>query len=149
MQRTKVHGLLYKTLRTDATFTRMGLPEYLLVFRKWADSPDDEDIEPILHTVGRPEEIPLDTWQKWASPVWMDIVQTNVLNVEQARESQDEKHMCPLQLDLIERAIKLWSNPDEVVLSPFGGIASEGVGALRAKRRFVGCELKQIGRAHV
>jgi len=142
MQRTKAHGLLYRTLRTDASHTRAGLPEYLLVFRRWPETDDDADYAVVEHTIGTSEEIPLDTWQKWASPVWMDINQTDVLNVEQAREDEDEKHMCPLQLDLIERAIKLWSNPGDVVLSPFGGIASEGYGALKAGRRFVGCELK-------
>ena len=137
MQRTKAHGLLYKQLRTDSTFSRQGLAEYLLVFRKWAREGDT--VERVGHT---PEDFPLDQWQEWASPVWMTIDQTNVLNVQKAREERDEKHMCPLQLDVIERALVLWSNPGDVVLSPFAGIGSEGVVSLQKGRRFVGTELK-------
>lgn len=138
MQRTKAHGLLYKQLRADSTFSRQGLAEYVLVFRKWAR--EGEEVDPVTHT---PESFPLKQWQEWASPVWMDIDQTDVLNVEAAREDRDEKHMCPLQLDLIERALKLWSNEGDVVLSPFAGVGSEGVGALQSGRRFVGVELKE------
>lgn len=137
MQRTKAHGLLYKQLRRDSTFSRQGLAEYVCVFRKWAEG--DVDVSPVTHTES---SFPLDRWQEWASPVWMDIDQTDVLNVEQARDGRDEKHMAPLQLDLIERGVKLWSNPGDVVLSPFAGIGSEGVVSLRAGRRFVGVELK-------
>ena len=141
MQRTKAHGLLYKQLRDDSTISRQGLAEYLCVFRRWPKSEAEEDlVEKVGHTV---EEFPLDQWQEWASPVWHTIRQTHVLNVEQAREDRDEKHMCPLQLDVIERAVKLWSNPGDVVLSPFGGIGSEGVGALTYGRKFVGVELKE------
>lgn len=139
-RRTKAHGLLYKQLRADSSFSRQGLAEYVLAFRKWAPSDDESGVVPVTHTR---ESFPLPQWQDWASPVWMDIDQTNVLNVAIARESQDEKHMCPLQLDLIERCVKLWSNPGEVVLSPFGGVGSEGVGALNAGRKFVGVELKE------
>ena len=138
MQRTKAHGLLYKQLRRDSTFSRQGLAEYVLVFRRWAGEGDE--VAPVEHTE---ETFPLDRWQEWASPVWMDIQQTNVLNVELAREDGDEKHMCPLQLDLIERCVVLWSNPGDVVLSPFAGIGSEGVVSLQSGRRFVGIELKQ------
>jgi len=137
MQRTKAHGLLYKQLRTDSTFSRMGLPDYILWFRRWAV--DGEEVVPVTHTA---ESFPLDQWQEWASPVWMTVDQTNVLNVEQAREDKDSKHTCPLQLDIIERVIRLHSNPGELVFSPFAGIGSEGFGALRAGRRFVGIELK-------
>lgn len=137
MQRTKAHGLLYKQLRADSTFSRMGLAEYVLFFRKWPD--DGDAVVPVTHTE---LTFPLDQWQDWASPVWMDIDQTNVLNVEQARSGEDEKHMCPLQLDLIERVVRLYSNPGDVVFSPFAGIGSEGVVALRCGRRFVGSELK-------
>lgn len=138
MQRTKAHGLLYKQLRRDSTFSRQGLAEYVLVFRKWAE--EDEEISPVEHTEAT---FPLDQWQEWASPVWMDIQQTNVLNVEIAREDGDEKHMCPLQLDLIERCVKLWSNAGDLVFSPFAGIASEGVVSLKAGRLFAGSELKR------
>jgi DNA modification methylase len=138
MQRTKAHGLLYKQLRTDSTFSRQGMAEYVLVFRKWAE--EGEEISPVTHTEA---SFPLQRWQEWASPVWMDIDQTDVLNVEQAREDKDEKHMCPLQLDLIERSVALWSNPGDVVLSPFAGIGSEGHGALKLGRKFLGVELKE------
>jgi hypothetical protein len=139
-QRTKAHGLLYKQLRADSTFSRQGLAEYVMVFRRWPTNEEEEkSIVPVTHTY---ESFPLDQWQEWASPVWMTIRRTNVLNVEIAREDEDEKHMCPLQLDVIERAVKLWTNPGEVVLSPFGGIGSEGVGALTYGRKFVGVELK-------
>lgn len=138
MQRTKAHGLLYKQLRRDSTFSRQGLAEYVLVFRKWAG--EGEEVEPVEHTEAT---FPLQRWQEWASPVWMDIQQTNVLNVELAREDSDEKHLCPLQLDLIERCVVLWSNPGDAVLSPFAGVGSEGVVARRLGRRFVGIELKE------
>jgi DNA modification methylase len=139
MQRTKANGLLYKTLRKDATFSRQGMPEYLLLFRKWADDETQNIVEPVTNTH---ESFPLPQWQQWASPVWMDIKQTNVLNVQMARTDADEKHICPLQLDVIERAVKLWTNPGDVVLSPFAGIGSEIFGALKAGRRGLGIELK-------
>lgn len=138
MQRTKAHGLLYKQLRRDSTFSRQGLAEYVLVFRKWAE--ESEEVAPVTHTE---ESFPLPQWQEWASPVWMDIQQTNVLNAEIAREDRDEKHICPLQLDLIERCVRLWSNEGDVVFSPFSGVGSEGVVSLQAARRFVGVELKE------
>jgi len=138
MTKTKAHGLLYKQLRADSTFSRQGLPEYYVVFRKWAA--DGEEVTPVTHTF---EDFPLDQWQEWASPVWMETRETNVLNTEAARDPQDEKHICPLALDLIERAIILWSNPGDVVLSPFMGIGSEGVCALKHKRKFLGIELKE------
>ncbi len=134
MTRTKALGLLYKQLQKDSTKSRAGLPDYLLVFRA-----PGENAEP----VGQDARLfPVEQWQRWASPVWMDIRQTDTLNVAQAREAADERHLCPLQLGLIERAIRLWSNPGDVVLSPFMGIGSEGVTAVRLNRRFVGVELK-------
>lgn len=141
MQRTKAHGLLYKQLRADSSFSRQGLAEYLVIMRKWAMTDEEkESVSPVTHTK---ESFPLDTWQRYASPVWMDIRRTNVLNVELAREDKDQKHICPLQLDVIERAVDLWSNPGDLVLSPFAGIGSEGVQSVRMGRRFVGCELKR------
>lgn len=140
MTRTKALGLLYKQLQKDATRSRQGLPDYILIFRK---TPDDEK-EAVVEPVGQDaRQFPVEQWQQWASPVWMDIDQTNVLNVRLAREAKDERHLCPLQLDLIERAIRLWSNPDDTVFSPFMGIGSEGVGALRTGRKFIGTELKE------
>jgi hypothetical protein len=138
MQRTKAHGLLYKQLRTDSSFSRQGMAEYVLVFRKWAA--EGEEVSPVTHTK---ESFPLDQWQQWASPVWMDIQQTNVLNAKIAREDADEKHMCPLQLDLIERCVRLWSNAGDVVVSPFAGVGSEGVVSVKHGRKFVGVELKR------
>ena len=85
----------------------------------------------------------MDIWQRYASPVWMDIKQSNTLNARMGRDNNDERHVCPLQLDVIERCLQLWCNQGDVVLSPFGGIGSEGVGALRANRKYIGIELKK------
>lgn len=134
MQRTKAHGLLYKTLRKDSSNSRVGMPDYLLVFRKRGDNP-----VPIEHTE---ETFSLDEWQEIASPVWMTVDQGNVLNRKGSKEQGDERHICPLQLDVIERALKLWSAPGDLVYSPFTGIGSEGYTAVKMKRRFVGSELK-------
>lgn len=134
MTRTKALGLLYKQLQKDSTRSRQGMADYVLVFRK-----PGENADPVGH---RPQHFPVSQWQQWASPVWMDIQQTNTLNVTMARDHADERHVCPLQLDLIERAITLWSNPGDVVLSPFMGIGSEGVVSVKLKRRFIGVELK-------
>ena len=134
MQRTKAIGLLYKQLRKDSTMSRTGMPDYVLVFRMLGDNP-----VPIEHTF---ENFSLDQWQEWASPVWMAINQSNTLNKDGAKEENDERHITPLQLDLIERCVILWSNPGEVVLSPFAGIGSEGYISLQQGRRFVGVELK-------
>lgn len=134
MQRTKALGLLYKQIQKDSSMSRMGMADYLLVFRK-----PGENAAPIEH---RRADFPLEQWQKWASPVWMEIDQGNTLNVRLARDKDDERHLCPLQLDLIERALVLWSNPGETVFSPFAGIGSEGVVATKLGRRFVGTELK-------
>lgn len=135
MTRTKHVGLLYKQLQKDSSKSRGGMPDYLLTFIK-----PGENAAPIAHT---PQDFPLERWQEWASPVWMTVRQTNVLNVKGAREPQDERHLCPLQLDVIERAIILWSNVSDVVLSPFMGVGSEGYCALKLRRRFVGIELKE------
>lgn len=140
MQRTKAHGLLYKQLRKDSSYSRTGLAEYIVVFRKWAESDEDERISPVTHTR---EEFPLDRWQEWASPVWMDIDHMDVLNVDAAREDKDEKHICPLALPIIERCVGLWSNPGDVVFSPFAGIGSEGYQSLKMDRKFLGVELKK------
>ena len=137
MQRTKAQGLLYKQLRADSRYSRMGMAEYVIHFRKWADGMKDEPVE---HTF---EEFPVDEWQKIASPVWMDINQTRVLNGQIARDNADEKHICPLQLDVIERCLRLYSKKDALVFSPFTGVGSEGVCSIKFGRRFVGSELKQ------
>lgn len=185
MQRTKCQGLLHKQVCGDSAYSRQGMADYLLVFRKWdgrdaatgfpkpVRSPDADyktarfdsyvgSMPPgsrlqwraegdgeVLVEIDRPLAPPagrrsysIEVWQRYASPVWFDINQMDVLNVKQARDSQDDKHICPLQLGLIERAVHLWSNPGDVVFSPFAGIGSEGVGAIRQGRKFVGVELK-------
>lgn len=135
MTRTKHVGLLYKQLQKDSSKSRGGMPDYLMTFIKPGDN-----AQPIKHT---PEDFPLDQWQEWASPVWMTVQQSNVLNVTAAREKNDERHLCPLQLDVIERALIMWSNKGDIVLSPFMGIGSEGVTSLKLGRRFIGVELKE------
>lgn len=132
MQRTKALGLLHKQLCKDSSMSRVGLPDYLLIFRKEGDNQN-----PIKNN------IPVDLWQKYASPVWYDINYSHTLQKESAREDKDEKHICPLQLETIERAIHLWSNIDDNVLSPFAGIGSEGYIALKLRRKFIGIELKE------
>ena len=134
MQRTKALGLLYKQLRKDSTMSRVGMPDYVLFFRK-----DDPNPEPVTH---RAEDFPVDRWQEWASPVWMTVNQTRVLNGRQARGERDEKHICPLQLDVIERCVTLYSNPGDLILDPFNGIGSTGYQAVKMGRRYLGIELK-------
>ncbi len=135
MTRTKHVGLLYKQLKKDSIKSRGGMPDYLITFVKPGDN-----ASPIEHTE---DDFPLSQWQDWASPVWMDIKQSNVLNVKLAREEKDEKNVCPLQLDVIERAVTMWSNRGDVVFSPFMGIGSEGYVSLRLGRKFIGTELKE------
>ena len=139
MQRTKNHGLLYKNLRERGEVTRQGMADYILVFRKWEGVEGTTSPKPVIHD---PEDFPLEQWQQWASPVWMDVQQTNVLNYRIARSDHDEKHICPLQLDVIERCVGLWSNRGDLVFSPFAGIGSEGYQAVKMGRRFLGFELK-------
>lgn len=159
MQRTKALGLLHKQLKKDSAMSRQGLPDYLITVRK----PGDND-EPIMHT---DESLPVSVWQRYASPVWVTtgtvdgegfldcsdeqkegddssgIRPEDTLQFRSAREHNDEKHICPLQLKVIRRAVRLWSNPGDVVLSPFTGIGSEGYVSLQEGRRFVGAELKE------
>jgi len=134
MQRTKALGLLHKQIRKDSSMSRQGLPDYVVTFRKPGDNP-----KPIAHTA---EEFPVDLWQHYASPVWMDIQQSNTLQRKSARDEKDEKHICPLQLDLIERCIELWTNKGDIVLDPFCGIGSVPYQAVLMGRRGVGVELK-------
>ncbi len=133
MQRTKALGLLHKTIRENSTMSRMGLPDYVVTMRK-----PGECSERVKHG----EDLPVMMWQKYASPIWDDINQSRTLNKLPARDENDEKHMCPLQLDVIERCIHLWTNPGDLVFSPFTGIGSEGYTAVKMGRRFVGTELK-------
>ncbi len=135
MQRTKALGLLYKQLRKDSAMSRQGIADYLVVLRKPGENPD-----PVTHTH---ESLPVDLWQQYASPVWMDIKQSRTLQYMSARESDDERHISPLQLDVIERAIDLWTNPGDLVFTPFLGIGSEAYVALQMGRRACGSELKR------
>jgi hypothetical protein len=136
MQRTKALGLLHKQIRKDSSMSRQGIADYLVTMRKPGDNP-----EPIAHTA---DEFPVSLWQRYASPVWMDINPSDTLQHRSAREEKDERHICPLQLEVIRRALTIWSNEDDLVLSPFAGIASEGFCALEMGRRFVGAELKRV-----
>ena len=134
MQRTKALGLLHKQIRKDSSMCRQGIPDYIVTMRKPGDNP-----EMIPHTY---ENFPVDVWQRYASPVWMDIRQSDTLQKKSAREEKDEKHICPLQLDVIQRCIELWTNPDDIVFDPFAGIGSVPYVALKLGRRGLGCELK-------
>jgi DNA modification methylase len=134
MQRTKAIGLLHKQLKKDSTLSRQGIADYIVVMRK-----KGENKVPVTHTN---DNFPVEKWQEWASPVWMDINQSNTLQANSARDDKDEKHICPLQLDVIERCVELWSNEGEVVLSPFAGIGSELYQSLKMKRKAIGIELK-------
>ncbi len=134
MQRTKAIGLLYKQLRKDSCISRQGIADYFVTMRKPGDNPD--------RVTKTHESFPVDLWQKYASPVWMDIDPGDTLQYTRARTEKDERHICPLQLGVIERGIALWSNHGDLVLSPFAGIGSEGYQALKMGRRFFGVELK-------
>ena len=123
MQRTKALGLLHKQIRKDSSMSRQGMPDYVITMRKPGENP-----EMISHTH---ENFPVDTWQKYASPVWMDIRQSNTLQRTSARAEKDEKHICPLQLEVIQRCIELWTNPNDIVFDPFAGIGSVPYVALR------------------
>lgn len=135
MQRTKALGLLHKTVRSNASFSRMGIPDYLVGMR----APGEIDVD---DRVRHGEEYPVTLWQRIAEPVWMDIDPGDTLQKESARAEEDERHICPLQLEVIRRAVLLWTNPGDVVFDPFGGIGSTGYVALEEGRRAVLCELK-------
>lgn len=166
MQRTKNHGLLYKQLCKDSAASRQGMADYMIVMRKWGDEEKWESVtrggERFHDYVGSTENAPaakdilrardekekerlysIAVWQRYASPVWFDIDQTDVLNYKLAKEKNEERHICPLQLGVIERSIELWSNPNDLIFSPFTGIGSEGYIARKMGRRFVGAELKK------
>lgn len=135
MQRTKALGLLWKQIKKDSSMNRQGIPDYVVTFRK-----PGINTKPIEHTA---EDFTVDEWQRLASPCWMDIKQSNTLNKKMARDDEDERHIAPLQLDLIHRCLRLWSAKNDVVFSPFAGIGSEGWVSLQLGRKFVGSELKE------
>jgi hypothetical protein len=141
MQRTKALGLLHKTIKKDSVMSRVGIPDYVLFFRNEGDN-----IVPITHQdvdSTKPDYLPVDLWQKYASPVWYDVDYKRTLQYTTARDSNDEKHICPLQLETIERIIHLYSNEGETVGSFFGGIGSEGYQAIKMNRKSVSIELKE------
>lgn len=135
MQRTKALGLLHKQIKKDSSMCRQGIADYIITMRKPGDNEN-----PITHTN---ETFPVEKWQQYASPVWMDIQQGNTLNRTSAREERDEKHICPLQLDVIARCIELWSNEGDTIFTPFLGIGSEAYQSLKMHRKAVGIELKE------
>lgn len=172
MQRTKALGLLYKQIKKDSAMNRVGMPDYMLFFRKPGENPEPiQHCEPgspeavkiarrwleYMHRQGLASAVPDDVmlaelikcaefdveeWQRLASPVWMSIKQGNVLNGRKARCEQDEKHVCPLQLDVIHNCLRLYSKPGDVVFDPFTGIGSTGYQAVKMLRKFIGTELK-------
>jgi len=134
MQRTKALGLLHKQVKKDSTMSRVGIPDYVMIFRK-----DGERLHPVTNT-----DLPVDLWQKYASPVWMDIDYGNTLQgYRNGRDDNDEKHICPLQLDTIERLIHLYSNKGDNIFTPFMGIGSEVYQAVKMGRKGIGFELKE------
>ena len=141
MQRTKALGLLHKTIKKDSVMSRVGIPDYILFFRNAGDNET-----PITHQAEdetRADYLPVDLWQKYASPVWMDVDYRRTLQYRSGRDGNDEKHICPLQLDTIERIMHLYSNEGETILSPFGGIGSEGFCAIKHNRKSISIELKE------
>ena len=148
MQRTKALGLLHKQIKKDSCMSRQGIPDYLVTMRK--PGVNDEPVGgPLEYFCGDPatftqtKNLSIDVWQRYASPVWMDIRPGNTLQHRAARDQNDERHIAPLQLDVIERAIQLWTNEGDVVLTPFGGIGSEGYVAVKMGRKAILCELKE------
>jgi hypothetical protein len=148
MQRTKALGLLHKQVMKDSCRSRQGIPDYVCTFRKAGENekPVGGRFDRFIgdqSTFTAAGDMSIDVWQRYASPVWMDINQSRTLNGRMAREEADDRHICPLQLDVIERCLELWTNEGDIVLSPFGGIGSEGVVSVQFCRKFVGVELKK------
>ena len=164
MQRTKALGLLHKTIKKDSSMSRQGIPDTMVIMRKPGQNPEpiegalthytgdappagfrriDYDDNRCAYVTHSDDSTPIDIWQRYASPVWMDIDQGDTLNFREGRDSDDERHICPLQLGVIERCLQLWSLPGEVVWSPFMGVGSEGYVSLRMGRKFIGAELKE------
>lgn len=148
MQRTKALGLLHKQVRKDSAMSRQGIPDYVVTMRKPGVNPDPishwatDARGEILGDTSKDEPFEVADWQRYASPIWTDIDPSDTLQHRSAREHDDERHICPLQLEVIRRCVKLWTRRDDVVWSPFMGIGSEGYVALQEGRRFIGAELK-------
>ena len=162
MTRTKALGLLHKTIKKDSSMSRMGIPDYVVVMRKPGENPRPVAGEFKYYVGDQPPQgfkkverddgshfwmpdehnTSVDVWQKYASPVWDDINETDTLNFREGRDSDDERHICPLQLDVIERCLQLWSLEGDVVWTPFLGIGSEAYMALKLGRKAIGAELK-------
>jgi hypothetical protein len=149
MQRTKSVRLLHKQLTKDSAMSGQGLPDYVVTFRKLGENP--EPVSGKLESyagddapsaTGDPTKDSINIWQRYASPVWMDINPSDTLQYRSARDNNDERHICPLQLSVIRRCLQLWTNPNDVVLDPFNGIGSSGYVALEMGRRYIGIELK-------
>lgn len=143
MQRTKALGLLHKQLKKDSCMSRQGIPDYVVVFRKPGENPERVEHTNESYPVRKWQSVASPVWEEYASPVWWDINQSDTLNGKLAREDGDERHICPLQLPVIERCVELWSNAGDVVLDPFSGIGSTGYQALLMGRKYVGIELKE------
>lgn len=150
MQRTKAIGLLHKQVCKDSSISRQGIPDYFVTMRKPGKNPDPirGEFEYFVgenppKSTGNKTKDSINTWQRYASPVWMDINPSRTLSYQSARDNEDTRHICALQLDVIERGLQLWSLPDETVLDPFNGIGSSGYCAIKSKRKYIGCELKE------
>lgn len=143
MQRTKALGLLHKQIKKDSCMSRMGIPDYVVTFRKPGENPERVTHTDESYPVSKWQNVASPIWEEYASPVWWDINQSDTLNGKLAREDSDERHIAPLQLPVIERCVELWSNPGDIVLDPFSGIGSTGYQALLMGRRYIGIELKE------
>ena len=143
MQRTKALGLLHKQIKKDSCMSRQGIPDYVVTFRKPGANPERVEHTNETFPVSHWQSVASPIWDTYASPVWWDINQSNTLNRAAAKEDKDERHICPLQLDVIERCVELWSNPNDVVLDPFDGIGSTGYQAILMGRKHIGVELKE------
>ena len=150
MQRTKAIGLLHKQIVKDSAMSRQGIPDYVVTFRKLGQNSEpvvgkfDEFVgEDAPIQTGDETRTSIDIWQRYASPVWMDINPSDTLQYRSARDNNDERHVCPLQLGVIRRCLQLWTNPGDVVLDPFNGIGSSGYVALEMGRKYIGIELKE------